>query len=233
MSLTLKNLLYGLFSILTLVTALDWQDQVNQLRIDYSASERLHQRQLTHTKLTSWDEELIAAEKSHLAWSSRLINVQTTGVFRAVSMERYADMCKNLDIVCQIGAEGEKVHSPTNYGSPKSSSQSVGLGEIQSLKQGASLESSGNNATTPSIAGLVSATTRVSVDINSPNLRALINEIENGQTIRKIDKLTVRSGRLELTVLTYGIFEDELKKLTTVAQSATKAATKPAAGKVL
>lgn len=68
--------------------------------------------------------------------------------------------------------------------------------------QGETVSPSGQDAQFP---GLIYANVRVSVPLQYPHLDALLGQIEQGPILRKIEKLAVRSGTIELQVRTYGL----------------------------
>lgn len=68
--------------------------------------------------------------------------------------------------------------------------------------QGETVSPSGQDAQFP---GLIYANVRVSVPLQYPHLDTLLGQIEQGPILRKIEKLAVRSGTIELQVRTYGL----------------------------
>jgi len=105
--------------------------------------------------------------------------VTSPGVFRAQAIEHMADLCKNANIQCQISAQGEKTNPTSATASP--------------------------NANTPqTLSGLVGANVRIKAPANSHQLESLMDQIESGKYLIKIEKFTLRSGLVELTVQLYG-----------------------------
>ena len=197
MSDTLKTLLGCLLLVALGTAALDWQDTANRLQQESQASQRLRQRLENQTRSADWPALAQQAHQAQNAWLDRLVEVDTTGVFRAVAMERMADLCKSVDVPCQVGAIGEKVLA---------ASQEPG-------KTGNTANSAANAKAPPNLPGLVSATVRLTFPVNSPGLHKLLNEIETGPILRSIDKFTVRAGRVEMHVQSYGMFKTAMDKL--------------------
>ena len=189
MSDTLKTLMGCLVLVGLGVTALDWQDAVTQLEKESQTSQRMRQRIESQTRTVDWlvlEQQALQAQN---AWLDRLIEVETTGVFRAVAMERMADVCKNLDIPCQVGAEGEKLLSTAQD------------------------KSKTDNASAQALPGVVSAIVRVSLPVSHPKLQQLITDIEKGHHLRSIDKFTVRAGRVEIRIQNYGMLKSAMGQL--------------------
>lgn len=168
--------------------ALEWQETLQQLKQETEGSNRMRARFESHAQAVDWQALSVQARQAQDAWLDRLVAVESTGVFRAVAMERMADLCKSLDIPCQVGAVGEKVLSTP-------------------------VENANSGASANALPGMVSATVRVTFPVNNQGLQALLKEIETGAVMRSIDKLTVRSGRVEILVQSYGIDQAALIKL--------------------
>lgn len=197
MSDTLKTLLGCLLLVALGSAALDWQDTANRLQQESEASQRLRQRLENQARTADWSALAQQAQQAQSAWLDRLVEVDTTGVFRAVAMERMADLCKSVDVPCQVGAVGEKVLS-----TPQDSSKPA------NTAAGAATAKAAHN-----LPGLVSATVRLTFPVNSPGLHKLLTEIETGPILRSIDKFTVRAGRVEMQVQSYGMFKTAMDKL--------------------
>lgn len=199
MSRNLKTLLGWLLVVAGILLVLDWQDAAEQLRQESETSTRLRQRLEQQTRAVDWRVMARTAQDAQDAWLDRLVEVETTGVFRAVAMERMADLCKGLDVVCQVGAVGEKVFN-----------ESVGK----------TAAGQPDITRAPELPGLVSATVNVTLPLTSPGLHPLLTEIEKGHVLRSIDRLTVRSARVDLVVQNYGMFMPQLKRLRQAADPA-------------
>ena len=206
MSTSLKTLLGWLLLVAATLWVLDWHDHLATLQQESLTSDRLRQRLDTPSRTTDWAPLLTTAREAQNAWLDRLVEVDTTGVFRAVAMERMADLCKSVEVPCQIGATGEKI--------------------LNAPAAGLTGPSQANNSTTtqrgpagPSeLPGLVSATVKVTVPLTAPRLQALIHAIETGPTLRSIDRFTVRASRVEITVQTYGMLSPQMQQLRAQAQ---------------
>lgn len=196
MSATLKTLLGWLALVALGSLALDWQEAARQSQQEAEASTRVRQRLESQTRALDWPALATKAHDAQNAWLDRLMPVESTGVFRAVAMERMADLCKSLDIPCQVGAVGEKLLStPTDKTSPGTPAKAL--------------------------PGMLSATVRVTFPVNNPGLHTLLTEIETGLLMRSIDKFTVRAGRVEMLVQNYGIDQVALDKLRAPAYTPT------------
>ncbi len=197
MSDTLKKLLGCLLLVAIGSAALDWQDTATRLQQEAEASHRLRQRLENQARTADWTALAEQALQAQNAWLDRLVEVETTGVFRAIAMERLADLCKSIDVPCQVGAVGEKV-----------------LSNPQDKPKPALANAPDSAKTTPTLLpGLVSATVRLTFPVNSAGLHKLLTEIETGPILRSIDKFTVRAGRVEILVQNYGIFKTAAAKL--------------------
>jgi hypothetical protein len=190
MNSTLKSLLGWILVLAAATYVMDWYDAADQLRQESETSERLRQRTESQTRAVDWHATAETARDAQNAWLDRLVPIEATGVFRAVAMERMADLCTSIGVPCQVGAEGEKVISAPN-------------------KAGAMNAEVSDGAALP---GLTSATVRVALPTTSAKLRDLIAELESGNDLRSIDKFSQRGARIELTVQTYGMFVPQLEK---------------------
>lgn len=189
MSDTLKALIGCLLLVMLGSAALDWQDTAERLRQESQTSAKLRQRLESQAPTVDWPTLAQQAQQAQNAWLDRLVEVETTGVFRAVAMERMADLCKSLDIPCQVGAEGEKVLTTAQE------------------------KSNSDKASPKTLPGIVSATVRVSLPVSSPKLHQLINDIEAGHDMRSIEKFTVRAGRVEIRVQHFGMLKTAMRQL--------------------
>jgi hypothetical protein len=206
MSTSLKTLLGWLLLVAATLWVLDWQDQLVTLQQESQTSDRLRQRLEAPARTTNWVEQASNAREAQNAWLDRLVEVDTTGVFRAVAMERLADLCISLEVPCQVGATGEKILNAPDTGR-------TGPGQASS-----SNTAQRGQASPTELPGLVSATVKVTVPLNNPRLQALIHAIETGHTLRSIDRFSVRASRVEMTVQTYGMLSPQMQQLRAQAQ---------------
>ncbi|NMM77914.1 hypothetical protein B2J89_14625 [Acidovorax sp. SRB_24] len=132
------------------------------------------------------------------------------GVFRAEAMEAMADLCKRLEASCQVAAMGET--STSRIQAPGNNAQSGGSTDAKELQ------------------GLVSTSVRVTTSLGN-KLIPLLREIEGGPVLRKVEKFTVRSGRADFVVKTFGLDSQTATVLRAAAerQSAERKASTPAA----
>jgi hypothetical protein len=210
MSASLKTLLGWLLLVAATLWVLDWQDQLATLQQESQTSDRLRQRLDTPARQTDWIEQASTAREAQNAWLDRLVEVDTTGVFRAVAMERLADLCRSVEVPCQVGATGEKILSaPPEAG--RAGANQASANNNASAQRGA--------ASPAELPGLVSATVKMTVPLTTPRLQALIHAIETGHILRSIDRLTVRASRVEITVQTYGMLSPQMQQLRAQAQS--------------
>lgn len=163
---------------------LDWQDELEKLRPERDRLERSRQLEERAISAINWAQLSNEAGKAQLAWLERLPEVSQMGVFRAEAMEAMADLCKRLDAPCQVAAMGETSSS-----------------RIQTSGS-ATRSGSPSNPTEPQ--GLVSTSVRVTTGLGD-KLMPLLREIENGPVLRKVEKFTVRSGRADFVVKTFGL----------------------------
>jgi hypothetical protein len=179
MSPTLKTLLAWAILIGLFPLTMDLHDNLAQVRQQAVQSDHVLVRIQSRTSSTDWIEQAHQASQAELAWAEKLMPVKSPGIFRAQAIEHMADLCKNANIQCQISAQGEKTNptpatSPANSNGPKT------------------------------LTGLISANVRVKAPANSAQLQALIDQIESGKYLIKIEKFTLRSGLAELSVQLFG-----------------------------
>ena len=179
---------------------LDWQDELAKLQPERERLERLRQREQSAISAVNWSRLSQEAAQAQLAWLERLPPVVQTGVFRAEAMEGMADLCTRLDAPCQVSAMGETASSRA----PVSGGASQGRG---SASEGAPDE----------LPGLVSTSVRVTTGLGD-KLAPLLREIENGPVLRRVERFTVRSGRADFGVKTYGLDHQSADALMAAAQ---------------
>lgn len=179
MSATLKTLLAWAILLGLLPLTLDMHDNLAQVRQQAEQSDRMLERIQARTTTTDWIEQAHQASQAELAWAEKLMPVNSPGIFRAQAIEHMADICKIANIQCQISAQGEKTNPTPSTGAT-------------------------NTATAKTLTGLISANVRVKAPANSPQLQNLIEHIESGKYLIKIEKFTLRSGLAELSVQLFG-----------------------------
>ncbi len=183
--------LVGGFSV-----TLDWQAELEKLRPEHQRLERLRQREASAISAIDWQALSREAAKAQLAWLERLPEVTQTGVFRAEAMEAMADLCKRLDTPCQVAAMGESATSarPSTASTPRSGS-----------------------ANPAEVSGLITTSVRVTTGLGE-QLMPLLREIENGPVLRQVEKFSVRSGRADFVVKTFGLNPQSAASLGSAAQ---------------
>ena len=159
---------------------LDWEDQVTALLPERLRIAQLQAKELEAIQGVPWASQAAKAHSAQVAWLERLKVVKQMGVFRAEAMEEMADLCVRLEAACQVAA----------------------LGETLAIADTSSQKGRGGAMTIP---GLVSTSVRITIALPGNKLVPLLQEIENGEVIRKVEKLTVRSGRADFVVKTFGI----------------------------
>ncbi len=156
------------------VLVLDWRDEVVRLRPERAAFEQLRLKEQSALVNADWQGRLQDAKIAQAQWLARLPKVEQTGVFRAQALETIADLCKQIDVVCQIAALGENAAAPGRAGAD-------------------------------GLSGLIITGVRVTAPIQGKQLELLLRTLENDTVLRRIDKVTVRSGRATLDVQTFGL----------------------------
>lgn len=176
---------------------LDWQDELEKLRPERERLERLREREQSAILAVNWARLSREAGQAQLAWLDRLPEVTQTGVFRAEAMESMSDLCQRLQAPCQVAAMGETA-------APRA--QPAG-----SAANGGRLAEAGQ------LAGLVTTSVRITTALGD-TLMPLLREIENGPVLRQVEKFTVRSGRADFIVKTYGLDQQAAQATRSAAQ---------------
>lgn len=195
MTSNLRMLIWVSVLVGWVVLLLDWHDEVVKLRPERARLEQLRAKEQSALWNVDWKSALKDAKLAQSEWLARLPKVEQTGVFRAQALESVADLCKQIGVVCQVGALGENVVAASPGGANSNSSP----GTSPALSGGSS--GSGSSG----LSGLITTGVRVSVPLQDKNLEMLVNAIENGSVLRRIDKAVVRSTRLTLDVQVYGL----------------------------
>jgi len=169
--------LIGLWSV-----ALEWEQEVARLKPEKQKLEQIRQREGSALQSVDWKAQELLARHAQIAWLDRLPEVSQVGIFRAEAMETISDLCGRLDASCQIASMGE-----TQARGPTATTQGATANNLNELK------------------GLVSTTLRITVGLSGNKLLPLMQEIEQGKVLRKIERFTVRSGRAELIVKIFGL----------------------------
>ncbi len=198
MSSSLRWLIWLAVLIAGWSVVLDWQDELAQLQPERERLERLRQREQSAIAAVNWSGLSQAAAQAQLAWLERLPPVVQMGVFRAEAMEGMADLCTRLDAPCQVAAMGETASSrvPTAGSASQAGDRSGESGDLP---------------------GLLSTSVRVTTGLGD-KLVPLLREIENGPVLRRVERFTVRSGRADFVVKTYGLDHQSAAALMAAAQ---------------
>ena len=130
---------------------------------------------------------------AQIAWLDRLPEVTRPGVFRAEAMESLADLCQQVEAPCQVAAMGETATATSGNTSPAQPTPAIRGGGGLSTPQDAK-----------DVPGLVTTSVKISTNLG-PRLMPLLTALEEGSALRRVDRLTVRSGRAEILVKVYGI----------------------------
>ncbi len=174
MTASFRLLLWAAVLVGWSVLVLDWRDEVVKLRPERANFEQLRLKEQSALVNADWQSRLQDAKIAQAQWLSRLPRVEQTGVFRAQALETIADMCKQIDAVCQVGALGENATAPAKAGAD-------------------------------GLSGLIATGVRVTIPIQGKQLELLMSALENDTVLRRIEKVTVRSGRATLDVQSFGI----------------------------
>lgn len=213
MSLVMRRLIWLALLVGGWSVILDWQDEISKLLPERERLERLRSREQTALSAIDWKRASQEGGQARLEWLNRLPEVSQPGVFRAEAMETMADLCKRLDAPCQIAAMGETA-TPRPQTADRPGAGGTPMGKDASS---ASVE----------IQGLISTSVRVST-MPGKHLIALLQEIEDGAILRKIDRFTVRGGSAEIIVKTYGMDQQQATALKSAALRQAEGLTDPA-----
>ena len=116
MTASFRLLLWAAVLVGWSVLVLDWRDEVVKLRPERATFEQLRLKEQSALVNADWQARLQDAKIAQAQWLSRLPRVEQTGVFRAQALETVADMCKQIDAVCQVAALGENATAPAKAG---------------------------------------------------------------------------------------------------------------------
>ena len=98
------------------VLLLDWRDEVLRLRPERATFEQQLLKEQSALAKADWKSRFQDAKIAQTQWLARLPRVEQTGVFRAQALETIADLCKQIDGSCQVGALGENATAPAKAG---------------------------------------------------------------------------------------------------------------------
>lgn len=194
MTPALRWLVWTAILVIGSTVSLDWRDELTKLRPEIERMESLRRREQSAMLSIDWVAQGRLARQAQLAWLNRLPEVQQMGVFRAEAMEAMADLCKQEAAICQIAALGET--SATRVRSTLAS----GIPEPQELP------------------GLVSTSVRLTVDLTGGKVTPILRRIETGPVLRQVGKFSVRSGRADFVVKTFGLESDSFSSVRVAAQ---------------
>ena len=184
MSPVLRWLIWLAVLVAGFSVTLDWQDELTKIRPERERMEQMRQREGSAMLAVDWTQALERAGQAQIAWKERLPEVTQMGVFRAEALEAMADLCSQLEARCQVSALGEKTSSRA-----KSASANAKLGTHDAMD----------------VLGLVSTSVRLNVGLSGEKLASLLNGIERGAVLRKVEKFSVRGGQADMVVTTFGI----------------------------
>ena len=193
MTASMRNLLWIAALIGFWSVALDWRDASEKLRPERERLEQLKSREQSAMTSVNWQRVAEEALMAQIAWLDRLPEVTRPGVFRAEAMESLADLCQQVEAPCQVAAMGETATATSGSTSPSQPTPAIrgggGLNTPQDAKD---------------VPGLVTTSVKISTNLG-PRLMPLLTALEEGSALRRVDRLTVRSGRAEILVKVYGI----------------------------
>jgi hypothetical protein len=112
-STPLRLLVWAALLVGWLVLLLDWHDEVVKLRPERGRLEQLKAKEQSALWKVDWPAALRDAKQAQAQWLSRLPSVEQTGIFRAQALENISDLCRQIEVACQISALGENVSSPS------------------------------------------------------------------------------------------------------------------------
>lgn len=182
---TMRHLLWLVLLIVGWTIAMDWHDELRALRPEYERQQHLRAREQQAAQALDWGDIAQQAATAQLAWLQRLPEIPQTGIFRAQAMENMADLCNRLGTPCQVSAMGESA-------TPRSAPATNATNHPNAA------------STAADIPGLFSTSVRLSVPLNKQLLN-LLQEIESGPVLRKIERFTVRGSNAEIIVKTFGL----------------------------
>lgn len=194
MTPALRWLLWFAILVIGSTVTLDWRDELAKLRPEIDRMKSVQRREHSAMFSIDWVEQGSLARQAQLAWLNMLPEVQQMGVFRAEAMEAMADLCKQEVARCQISALGE-----TSLPRVRPASGS-GTSEPQAL------------------VGLVSTSVRLTVDLSGGKVSSILRRIETGPVLRQVDKFSVRSGRADFIVKTFGLESDAISAVRVAVQ---------------
>jgi hypothetical protein len=156
------------------VLTLDWRDEVIKMRPERVRIEQLRAKEQAALSNVDWQGSLRDAQAAKSQWLTRLPRVEQTGVFRAQALETISDMCKQIEVNCQVSSLGENIGIPD-----KNSAEGI--------------------------AGVITTGVRVSLPLQGNKLELMMKTLENDVILRRIDKITARTGRVTLEVQNFGL----------------------------
>ena len=193
MTASMRNLLWIAALIGFWSVALDWRDASEKLRPERERLEQLKSREQSAMTSVNWHRVAEEALIAQIAWLDRLPEVTRPGVFRAEAMESLADLCQQVEAPCQVAAMGETATASTGNTSPTQPPPTIRSGGGLNTPQD-----------TKDLPGLITTSVKISTNLG-PRLMQLLTVLEEGSTLRRIERFTVRSGRAEILVKVYGI----------------------------
>ncbi len=117
MTAPLRLLVWAALLVGWLVLLLDWHDEVVKLRPERVRLEQLRAKEQSALWNVDWPAAFRDAKQAQAQWLSRLPSIEQTGIFRAQALESISDLCRQLEVACQISALGENVSAPSKANS--------------------------------------------------------------------------------------------------------------------
>lgn len=156
------------------VLTLDWRDEVIKMRPERARIEQLRAKEQAALWNVDWQGSLRDAQAAKVQWLARLPRVEQVGVFRAQALEGISDLCKQIEVACQVSALGENVGTP-NKNNPEG------------------------------LSGVITTGVRVSLPMQGNKLELMMKTLESDLVLRRIEKVTARTGRVTLEVQNFGL----------------------------
>jgi hypothetical protein len=185
----LRDLIWAICIVLAAWLGLNMVDDNAKLYSELTQVRKVVERDTRQAQAVNWEQVDQQSRKAQRDWLALLPAVESTGKFRAESMESLNDLCQSVQAVCRISSRGEATDVNTTNPLSTTTATTTRTQKISPV----------------ALEGLVIAQTKVSVVLQQGIFSKIMPSVERGDTLRAVDKLTIRGVSIDMEVKSYGL----------------------------
>jgi hypothetical protein len=185
----LRDLIWAICIVLAAWLGMNLLDENAKLSAELTQVRKVVERDTRQAQAVNWDQVDQQSRQAQREWLALLPAVESTGKFRAESMESLSDLCQSVQAVCRISSRGEIADANIL-------AAQLAVGSTTTKTQAIS------NTT---LEGLVVAQSKLSVPLQPGILLKVMPSLERGSSLRTVEKLTIRGVAIDMEIKSYGL----------------------------